>query len=86
MNSIRRPLSLLTYRPYRPPQRGELMTEMTMKQMIRALRAEGWRVRNCGWPDTLAAEARWDFCRTRDVIFPMTPAAGEALKRVIRTG
>ena len=57
---------------------------MTMKQIIRALRAEGWRVRNGGWPDTLAAETQWDFCGTKDTIFPMTPAAGEALKRVIR--
>jgi hypothetical protein len=37
-----------------------------MRKLIRDLRAQGWRIRNGGWPATLAAEARWDFCLTRD--------------------
>ena len=57
--------------------------KLWMRKMVRELEAKGWRVRNGGWPDTLAAEARWDFCRSKDTLFPMTPAATEAARRAL---
>jgi hypothetical protein len=38
-------------------------TKQAMAAHVRELRAAGWRVRDGGWPATLEAEARWDFCR-----------------------
>jgi hypothetical protein len=35
-----------------------------MKGIVPKLEAAGWRVRRGGWPCTLVAEARWDFCVT----------------------
>jgi hypothetical protein len=53
--------------------------------IIRRLRAQGWRVRDGGWPATLAAEARYDLCVIRNsegavTVFSMTPEAGKAMK------
>lgn len=56
-----------------------------MKTIVDRLRANGWRVRNGGWPLTRAAEARWDFClfQTADdgawTLCPMNIPAAEAL-------
>jgi hypothetical protein len=65
------------------------MMEVTMKRTAKQamdvhvlkLRAAGWRVRNGGWPSTRAAARRWDFCRTKDTLFAMTPAANEAARQ-----
>jgi hypothetical protein len=54
-----------------------------MRKIVRELEAKGWRVRNGRWPSTLAAERRWDFCRTKDTLFPMTPAANEAARQAL---
>jgi hypothetical protein len=56
----------------------KLTKRAAMSRMIRALEAQGWRVRREGWSATWACEARWDFCRGGDSLFPMTPEAGEA--------
>jgi|GraSoiStandDraft_41_1057321.scaffolds.fasta_scaffold8845257_2 hypothetical protein len=57
--------------------------KLWMRKMVRELEAKGWRVRNGGWPSMRAAEARWDFCRTKDTLFPMTPAANEAARQAL---
>jgi hypothetical protein len=53
-------------------------TERSLDDLVRALRGAGWRVRNGHWLATRAA-ARWDFCRTNDMLCPMTPAASRAM-------
>jgi hypothetical protein len=57
--------------------------KLWMRKIVRELEAKGWRVRYGGWPSTLAAERRWDFCRTNDTLFPMTPAANEAARQAL---
>jgi hypothetical protein len=64
------------------------MTKPKAKQaldiQVRKLRAAGWRVRNGGWPATLKAEARWDFCRPgENVLYPMTPEAGRVIDALV---
>jgi len=55
-------------------------TIKAMDKIVAKLRAAGWRVQNGAWPATLAAEARWDFCRRpgSNALFPMTPEAARA--------
>ena len=55
----------------------------SISSLVRNLRRDGWRVRNGPWPDTLAAEARWDFCRGKDWLCPMTEEAQVAMQEVM---
>ena len=54
-----------------------------LRGLAEQLRCKGWRVRNGGWPDTLAEEAMYDFCVTKNFIFPMHEDAGAAIRQLI---
>ena len=41
---------------------------MTMSEIVRKLRADGWRVRDGDVPMTRAAYARWDFYRSKTTL------------------
>jgi hypothetical protein len=59
--------------------------KITMNRLVRALRHDGWRIRDGEWPTTRACQDRWDLVRIRtadsDTLFPLSPEAGTALIR-----
>jgi hypothetical protein len=49
-------------------------------EIVQRLEANGWRVRRRGgWPATLAEEAKWDWCVTKESIWPISDAACAAM-------
>jgi hypothetical protein len=42
---------------------------MNMADLVKELRRRGFRVREGGWPKTLACEKRWDFCYHKRALF-----------------
>jgi hypothetical protein len=61
-------------------------TPKAMMQIIRALEAQGFRVRRGDWPKTRAAEARWDFCTNPRMLVPMNSRAAAAMRRLVPEG
>lgn len=54
--------------------------KLTMTTLVKRLRADGWRIRDGGWPSTWAAELRWDFFYVNRNLFPRTPEAANAAR------
>lgn len=67
------------------PLRGPLRkreSHLSIAQIVKELRRQGFRVRNGGWPATLACEERWDFCHVRRMIFSLNPRAMKAMDKL----
>ena len=52
-----------------------------MDMLVANLIAAGWRVLDGPWPNSLEEEAKWDFCRVRTTITPMSEKAAKAKLR-----